>query len=223
LINLLIGEILVNNINTKDKSKFLELRKNVGIVFQNPENQIVFNKVYDDIAFGLNNLKFDKNSIKPSIENALKKVNMLDFINSDSYELSLGQKQRIAIASILATNPNIIIFDEPTTMLDPKGKKIIYNIAKALNKEGFTIIYITNVIDEILMSKRIVTIEDGKIKHVFLKKDLLQNIEILQEMELELPTILEIIIELRKSGVNIELTDFTKDELIRKLKEICKK
>lgn len=147
---------------------------------------------------------------------------MLDFIDSDSYELSLGQKQRIAIASILATNPNIIIFDEPTAMLDPSGKKTIYNIAKALNKEGITIIYITNVIDEVLLANKIIAIEDGYIKHEFFKENILENIDMLKQMKLELPTILEIVIELKSIGININLSEFTKDELIQKLKEIYK-
>lgn len=217
------GSILVNGIDVSDKSKFIDLRKNIGIVFQNPENQIVFDKVYDDIAFGMKNLHFENNLIHTAIENSLNKVNMSDYIYSDSHALSLGQKQRIAIASSLAVNPKILIFDEPTAMLDPKGKKDICNIIKSLHNEGCTtIVYVTNVIDEILLADRIIGLENGCIKHEFKKSDILDNIDVLEEMELELPSIFEIILGLKAKGIDIDVSRFDMQSLVDKLAELIK-
>lgn len=115
------GEILIDGINTKEKKSFLELRKKCGIVFQNPENQIIFNNIHDELNFSLKNLS--KEETQERITQSLKKVNMYDFIDKDLYELSLGQKQRIAIAEILAKKPKYIVFDEPTTMIDSKRKR----------------------------------------------------------------------------------------------------
>lgn len=126
------GDITIDNINLKDKKNFLEIRKKVGMVFQNPENQILFDKVYDDIAFTLKNLNFPTSEFDSRIEKALKQVNMLEYKNSSTNELSLGQKQKIAIASSLAINPSVLILDEPTTMLDPMSKSSIYEILENL-------------------------------------------------------------------------------------------
>ena len=194
LTNFKSGTILINNIDLKNIRKAktsIEIRKNVGIVFQNPETQILFDKVFDDMAFGLQNLGFSNKQIKEKIEMALKKVNMLDFINSKTDELSLGQKQRIAIASVLAIEPKILILDEPTTMLDPLNKNAIYKSLQKLHKNGTTIIYITNNIDEILLSDRILVLENGELKRDFLKKDLSENFDVLADFEV--PGILSLI------------------------------
>ena len=217
------GSILVNGIDVSDKSKFIDLRKNIGIVFQNPENQIVFDKVYDDIAFGMKNIHFENNLIHTAIENSLNKVNMSDYIYSDSHALSLGQKQRIAIASSLAIDPKILIFDEPTAMLDPKGKKDICNIIKNIHNEGYTIIYVTNVIDEILLADRIIGLENGCIKHEFQKNDIWDNINVLEEMELELPSIFEIILGLKSKGIDVDISEFNIPCFVNKLAELIKK
>ena len=127
------GKIYVDNILTSDKKEFLNLRKRVGIVFQNPENQIIFNNVYDDIAFAIKNLKLDDEEIR--VKTALEKLKMQEYINSPTYELSLGQKQRITIAGIVAINPKYIIFDEPTTMLDSEGKEDVYKIVNELKNK----------------------------------------------------------------------------------------
>lgn len=177
------GEIKIDNLDLSDKKQALEIRKNIAIVFQNPENQIIFDKVYDDIAFGLKNLGFYKEEIENRIDEALKQVNMLDFKYSYTTELSLGQKQRIAIASALAIKPKILILDEPTTMLDPGSKKQIYEILKSLKQSGITIIYITNFIDEILLCDRTIIFENGKLKKDFYKKDLISNLEHLKDFE----------------------------------------
>lgn len=216
------GSIVVNNIDTKNKKMALELRKNIGIVFQNPENQIIFNRVYDDILFGVKNIGIDLKTAESKIKESLEMVNMSEYINHDSYELSLGQKQRIAIASVLAMNTNTIIFDEPTTMLDPRGKMAIYEIVKNLKKQGYTIIYITNAIDEILLADRIVVIDDGILKEEFLTKDILKNINTLEKLNIKLPVIIQILEELKKNNINIELKEFTTEEFVQELVKNCK-
>lgn len=162
--------------------------------------------------------------IEKSISSALKKVDMLDFIHSSTQELSLGQKQKIAIASILAINPNIILFDEPTTMLDPLSKTNIHNIVSNLHKdESKTIIYVTNVIDEILLADRIIVLDNGEIKSDFKKKDLFNNIDILINLGLKVPSLINLALEFRKKGIFFELEDFTEDELINKISGIINK
>ena len=177
------GEIIVNGINLKDKKKTLEIRKTIGIVFQNPENQILFDKVYDDIAFSLQNLGFSKEQISNIIDDALNSVNMSEYKNSYTDTLSLGQKQRIAIASTLAINPNLLILDEPTTMLDPINKTAIYKTLNNLHEKSITIIYITNNIDEILLADRILFFENGEIKEDFKKETLLNHLDSLKDFE----------------------------------------
>ena len=201
-----------------DKKKALEIRKNIAIVFQNPENQIIFDRVYDDIAFGLKNLGFSSEEIDERINEALKKVDMLEYKNSYTAELSLGQKQRIAIASSLAIHPNVLILDEPTTMLDPLSKNQIYKILKDLKSSGITIIYITNFIDELLLCDRTIVFEHGKIKKDFMKKDLLDNLDFLED--LEFPGIISILSNLHKSGIDINLENLSTSELVKKLKDL---
>lgn len=214
------GDVIVNRIDTKSKKETIELRKNVGIVFQNPENQIIFNKVYDDIEFGMKNLCVNSKNTKNAIESALKKVGMQDFIKKETFELSLGQKQRIAIASVLALNTKIIVFDEPTTMLDPEGKKEIYDILESLKQQGYTIIYITNAIDEILLADRVIILKNKQIQREFYKKDILNNIDVLKELDIGIPLILQISEKLKEKGINLNLQEFTIDELVDNILQI---
>lgn len=214
------GDVIVNRIDTKSKKETIELRKNVGIVFQNPENQILFNKVYDDIEFGIKNLSVNSTNTKNAIEAALKKVGMQDYIKNETFELSLGQKQRIAIASVLALNTKIIVFDEPTTMLDPEGKKEIYDILESLKQQGYTIIYITNVIDEILLADRVIILKNKQIQREFYKKDILNNIDVLKELDIGIPLILQISEKLKEKGINLNLQEFTIDELVDNILQI---
>jgi len=213
------GQVLVDDINTSNKKSFLDIRKKVGIVFQNPENQILFNNVFDDIAFTMKNLGIQ--NYKEKIEDSLKKLNMQEFLNSETYELSLGQKQRVTIAGVVAQNPKYIVLDEPTTMIDPEGKEAVYDIIKELKRQNYTIIYITNFIDEILMSDKIVVIEDGEIINTFAKKDILDNIEFLKEHEIRIPYGVELVYELKKNGVNIEIENWDKKSIMQKIIEVA--
>jgi energy-coupling factor transport system ATP-binding protein len=195
------GTVLVNGINTRSKKNFLELRKTLGMVFQNPENQIVFEKVRDDIAFGLRNLNYTDAEIEKRIDEIAKIMAIEDF--TDSFELSMGQKQRVAIASVLAMNPQCIVFDEPTAMLDPKGKKEIQNIVVDLHRKGLTVVYVTNVIDEVLVSDRIVVIENGSIRDEFKRQDLFDNIEKMKSFGLEIPMTMDLLYMLKQRGIDI--------------------
>ena len=156
------------------------------------------------------------------IENSLKKLDMQDFLNSESYDLSMGQKQRVTIAGVVATNPKYIVLDEPTTMIDSEGKEDVYNMVKELNKQGYTIIYITNFIDEILMADKIVVIEEGNIINNFEKKDILNQIDFLKEHEIKIPYIVELVYELRNEGIDIEIENWDKKEILSKIVEVAK-
>ncbi|MDR0978642.1 MAG: ATP-binding cassette domain-containing protein [Lachnospiraceae bacterium] len=200
------GDVIINGINVKDKRKDFVLRKSIGIIFQNPENQIVFNTVYDDIAFGLKNIGTFENE-KDRIREALIQVGMDKYIKADTNELSLGQKQRVAIAGVLAMNPKIILFDEPTTMLDTEGKAAIHEILKNLHLQGYTIVYITNSIDEILMAEKVLIMQNGEFVHSFKIEEILQNAEKLNEYNIELPLLVRVWLKLKEKNVNIDLSD----------------
>lgn len=209
------GDVSIDDINTKNKHEYINLRKKIGIVFQNPENQIIFNSIEDELSFALKGLS--KQEIDKRINEALEKVEMLDFKNRDLYNLSLGQKQRIMIAEILAKNPKYLIFDEPTTMIDSIGKEKIYKIIKNLKQQGYTIICITNLADEILLADRTLVLEQGKIALEIKREELVEKAEELRKYEIKLPTILEILVELQKNGIQVNAKDYTIPELVNYL------
>lgn len=215
------GQVTIDDINTADKKSFLEIRKKVGVVFQNPENQILFNNVFDDIAFTMKNLSIE--NYEEKIEKSLKRLNMEAFLKSEAYDLSLGQKQRVTIAGVVATDPKYIVLDEPTTMIDPQGKEDVYNMVRELKKDNYTIIYITNLIDEILMSDRVAVIEDGRIINIFDKKDILKQIEFLKEHGIKIPGFVELVYELKNKGIDVNIKEWNKEEIIKKIIEVSAK
>ena len=176
------GQAMVDDIDLSNKKNFMDIRKKVGIVFQNPENQIIFNNVHDDIAFGIKNLELD--NLEERINESLKIVNMEEYENAESYDLSMGQKQRITIASVLSMGTKYIVMDEPTAMLDSEGKETVYEIVRKLKKQGYTIIYSTNVMDEILYSDRIILMEKGIIVKEIKPNEILENIEELKNRKI---------------------------------------
>lgn len=215
------GEVLIEGKNTKKKEDFLDIRKKVGIVFQNPENQIIFNSVEDEMKFPLENLKIEDKETK--IKEALKKVGLEGKEKQEAYTLSLGQKQRLTIATVLAMETKYIVLDEPTAMLDPKGKEEIYKIVQALKKEGYSIIYITNIIDEILLSDEIWIMDEGRIINSFSKKDILEHIEEIRKSDIKIPEIIELLEQLKKENIKIQLEEWTMKELTQKLVKEYKK
>ena len=213
ILKLKDGNIFIDDLDMKKHQN--EIRERVGIVFQNPENQIIFNSIDDELSFALKNLS--KQEKEKRINQALTKVDMLDFKNKELYNLSLGQKQRIMIAEVLAKEPKYIILDEPTTMIDSIGKEKIYQIIKNLKKQGYTIICITNLADEILLADRTLILDNGKIISEIKREELVEKAEEIKKYEIKLPTILEMLVELKNIGIQLEPQDYTAQELARLL------
>ncbi len=211
ILKLKDGNIFIDDLDIKKHQK--KIRNRVGVVFQNPENQVIFNSIQDELSFSLKGLS--KQEVENRINEALKKVEMSEFKNKELYNLSLGQKQRIMIAEVLAKKPKYIIFDEPTTMIDSLGKEKIYQIIKNLKEQGYTIICITNLADEILLADRTLVLEQGKIVLEIKKEELVEKASELKKYEIKLPTILEILVELQKAGVKVKAKDYTIQELVK--------
>ena len=212
------GEILIDNINTKDKKQSKILRKNIGLVFQNPENQLVFSNIEDDMKFMLENFEFDKEEINKRIDDALLKVQMSEYRNKETYALSMGQKQRIAIAEMLALKPKYLILDEPTAMLDPVSKKNLLTTIKKLKQEqNLTIIYATNVISEILNADRIIALNEGKICFECTPNTIIENIEEFKKIGLEIPEIVELVYLLKEKGMKIDHNNFDLKDIVEQV------
>ncbi len=209
------GNITIDNINISKDIK--SIREKVGIVFQNPENQIIFNNIYDELSFSLRNLS--KEEIENRISTSLKQVDMFDFKDKDLYTLSLGQKQRIMIAEILAKNPKYIILDEPTTMIDSYGKEKIHDIILDLKQRGYTIICITNISDEILLADRTFILDNGEIVAEIKKQELIDKHDILEKYSIKIPTLLSLLIKLKAEGIDLPIKDFSVEALSIAIKE----
>ena len=210
------GSIIIDNLDIAKNKNYKLIRDKVGIVFQNPENQIIFNNIYDELSFSLKNL--EKTEIENRVNTALEQVGMLSFKEEDLYTLSLGQKQRIVIAEVLAKNPKYIILDEPTTMIDSQGKEKIYERIKKLEQQCYTIICITNLADEILLADRTLILDNGNIAYEIERKDLIDKAYILDKFGIKQPTLLKILTELKENKIALELKEFTISELVNSLK-----
>ena len=202
------GEIFVDQLKLSRETVY-DIRKKIGIVFQNPDNQFVGVTVRDDIAFGLENLQVPRLDMIEKIDQFAKKVDMYEFLDKEPSALSGGQKQRVAIAGILAMNTDIIIFDEATSMLDPKGRKMILEYMKELNKEGVTIITITHDMKEAVLSDRIVVLKQGEVLTEGKSQDVLQDKKTLEKSNLELLLPLEVLYRLDEQDYhNDQLKEF---------------
>lgn len=208
------GKIYLDNIELNKKTSNKIIRKKIGIVFQNPSNQILFSKVYDDIKFTLENMKIPKDEIFNRITESLKKVNMLDFINENPYHLSGGQKQRIAIASQLALNPDYLIFDEATSMLDINSKKEIYKLLEILKKD-MGILFITNNMNELVYADDIVII-DEHVVYKYTISDIVRENSILTKHKLDIPFIFRIAKALNIKNAN----EINEEFLLERIDEI---
>ncbi len=214
------GKILIDNLEVGKSKNKEELRKKIGIVFQNPENQIIFNNICDEVSFALKGLTQEE--IEKRVNDSLEKVNMKDKKEEDLYELSLGQKQRIVIGEVLAKQPQYIVFDEPTTMIDSKGKEEIYHIVENLKKEGYTIIYITNMAEEMLLADRIILLHEGEMVEEIRKEEILEKIEVFRQYDIKLPLVIEIVEKLRQEGIEMNLKNYSMDELVAQIKRLIK-
>jgi energy-coupling factor transport system ATP-binding protein len=181
------GEVIVDNFNSKDKKALFEIRKRVGVVFQNPDNQLVASSVEDDVAFGPENLGYPREEIKERIDFALSSVNMQKYRKSMASRLSGGQKQRVAVAGMLAIKPDVLILDESTAMLDPKGRKDLLSVAKKLNQDGMTIITITHYMEEVLFADKVYIVNDGEIVKSGTPREIFSSPEEIKALNLELP------------------------------------
>ncbi len=215
------GNIKLEGEIIKTKKGRSQLRGKIGIVFQNPDNQVIFNRVYDDMSFTLNNLGQDRKKIPHIIEESLKIVGMQDYIDRNPHELSLGQKQRIAIAEAISINPLYMVFDEATSMLDAKGKKDIHKIVKELSKKGIGIIFITNIMEEILLADKLLVIEKGSIVKKISKNEIIDNVEFLKERGFDIPFIVNLILLLKRKGIDVN--SFEEQDVLSILERVVKK
>lgn len=212
------GKVLVDDLDTSDENNIWKIRSKAGMVFQNPDNQLVATIVEEDVAFGPENLGIQPDEIRSRVDEALKKVNMYDYKKHAPHLLSGGQKQRIAIAGILAMRPDCIIFDEPTAMLDPSGRKEVINTIKEINsKYGMTIVLITHYMEEAVEADRIVVMDKGKIVQEGTPKEIFSNVSLMKEIGLDVPQMTELAYELKKSGVNISSDILTINEMVNAL------
>lgn len=188
------GRVIVDGTETKDDDSIFDVRKKVGMVFQNPDNQIVSSVVEEDVAFGVENLGIEPAECRRRVDEALKTVNMYEWREHSPSKLSGGQKQRVAIAGIIAMRPMCIVLDEPTAMLDPSGRKEVLNTVKMLNRdEGITIVFITHYMDEAVEADRVVVMNDGEISLDGTPERVFANVEKLKAMGLDVPQSTELI------------------------------
>lgn len=198
------GKVLVDGIDTADEEKLYDIRQRVGMVFQNPDNQIVATIVEDDVAFGPENLGIEPEEIRRRVDEALKNVGMYEFRNFEPHKLSGGQKQRVAIAGIIAMKPQCIVLDEPTAMLDPRGRREVMATVKKLNEEyGITVIFITHYMDEAVKANRVIVMDKGKIILDGKPKDVFTHIDTLKGVGLDVPEATELSHNLIKKGVDL--------------------
>lgn len=208
------GDVFVDGLNTRDSSCIWEIRRRVGMVFQNPDNQIVASVVENDVAFGLENLGLPSEEIRKRVDEVLSLVGLSQYKRSEPHYLSGGQKQKLAIAGILAMEPRGIIFDEPTSMLDPKGKKEVLDLIINLNRKGVTIVLITQDMEEVLLSNRIIALLKGEIKFDGSPERLFSNFELLEKLSLAFTKTGELVHMLYNEGVPIPKNIIRRKEFI---------
>ena len=207
------GKVYVDGMDTLDESLLFEIRRTCGMVFQNPDNQIVATITEEDVAFGPENLGIPREEIRERVDDALRTVGMYEYREHAPHLLSGGQKQRIAIAGIIAMRPRCIVLDEPTSMLDPQGRRDVLAIIDELNRNhGITVVLITHHMNEAVNADRIIIMDSGKIVMEGTPREIFPNIEKLRNLSLTVPQTVELISELNKNGFNIPLSNITVEE-----------
>ena len=215
------GTVYVDDIDTSDHKMLWEIRQRAGMVFQNPDNQIVHNIVEEDVGFGPENLGVPTEQIWQRVEDSLKKVGMLRHRKESPNNLSGGQKQRVAIAGVLAMRPKCIVFDESTAMLDPVGRREVLKAVKEINKkEHITILWITHYMDEVTEADRVLVMNKGKLVMSGKPKEIFSRPEQLKAYHLDVPQVTELAAELRRKGMNLPPDIVTVDEFVEKTAEI---
>ncbi len=199
-----VGEVLVDGINTKNEEDELKVKSLVGMVFQNPDNQLIASIVEEDVAFGPENLGLEPSLIRQRVDEALKAVDMYEYRRATPHRLSGGQKQRIAIAGIIAMEPECLVLDEPTAMLDPKGRaEIIETLIKLKEQKGITVILITHYMEEAEKADRVIVMNDGVIIADDKPKEIFKDVKQLKEVGLDVPQTTELLYELKQEGFNV--------------------
>lgn len=217
------GTVWVDGIDTRDEEKLFDIRSRVGMVFQNPDNQIVATIVEEDVAFALENMGVPPDEMRERVDDALKSVGMYEYREHSPHQLSGGQKQRVAIAGIIAMRPECIVLDEPTAMLDPKGRKEVLKTIRKLNaKFGITIILITHYMEEAALADRIVVMDNGEIIMDGVPRDVFSNVELIKRVGLDVPQVTELMYLLGKSGLPSDTHIIDEDECADALLELLK-
>jgi energy-coupling factor transport system ATP-binding protein len=212
------GKIYIDTIDASVPENTWEVRKRAGMVFQNPDNQMVATVVEEDVAFGPENLGVDPDDIRRRVDQSLKEVNMYEFRKHAPHLLSGGQKQRVAIAGIIAMRPKIIILDEPTAMLDPSGRQEVMKTIRQLNEEyGITIVHITHFMEEAVQGDRIVVMEEGKVIIDDTPKNVFKQVDLLHSIGLDVPQVTALAHELRLEGVKLPEGILNIEEMVEEL------
>ena len=212
------GDINIKGMNTKDEKYLWDIRQTAGMVFQNPDNQIVATIVEEDVAFGCENLGIPSEEIRLRVDEALKNVDMYDLRERQPHLLSGGQKQRVAIAGIIAMRPECIIFDEATAMLDPSGRQEVMNTIKRLNKEyNITVLHITHFMEEAVEADRVIVMEKGTLALEGTPREVFSNVTRLKEIGLDVPYMTELAHLLKEDGLDIRDNILTVDEMVGEL------
>ncbi len=212
------GKVIVDGINTEDEEQTLSVRQKVGMVFQNPDNQLVATTVLEDVAFGPENLGLSRELIFERVEEALRVVRMSDFRDAAPHHLSGGQKQRIAIAGVIAMRPKYIVFDEPTAMLDPRGREeVIQTMLRLKEEEKIGIINITHFMEEAVLADRVVVMADGKIVMRGEPREIFSQVDKLKQLHLDVPVVTELAQELHKVRSDIPVDVLSMDEMVERL------
>lgn len=215
------GKVYVNGIDTADDDKIYDIRQTVGMVFQNPDNQLVATIVEEDVAFAPENLGIPPEEIRERVDEALNAVDMYKYRLHSAHQLSGGQKQRIAIAGIIAMRPRCIVLDEPTAMLDPKGRKSVMKTIKRLNSEfGITVILITHYMDEAAQAERVVVMDKGRIIMDDVPQKIFSQVDRMNEVGLDVPQVTQLAYELRKEGIDISLEVLTEEDVLKEIERL---
>ena len=217
------GKVYVDGDDTADEQKTWDIREKVGLVLQNPDNQLVASIVEEDVTFGPDNLGVDPKEIRQRVDNALKAVGMYEYRTHAPYKLSGGQKQRVAIAGILAIQPKCIVLDEPTAMLDPSGRNEVMSTLLKLNKEdGITVVLITHYMDEAVLADRVVVMDSGKVLTEGTPDEVFSQVELLKKHRLDVPQAAELAYRLRGCGVKIDRIPLKREDCVKLLEEAIK-
>lgn len=212
------GRVTVNGIDTRNREQIWEIRRQVGMVFQNPDNQLVATMVEEDVAFGPENLGIYPEEIRKRVDQALELVGMSEFKKKEPHYLSGGQKQRVAIAGIIAMRPACLVLDEPTAMLDPKGRREVIETITSLNRqEGLTIVHITHYMEEAVNARRLIVMENGKIVNEGTPREIFQQVEMLKGLRMDVPQMTELAYQLRKEGLQVPADILTVEEMVEYL------